>query len=199
VSPEHLSQLILEYRYWILVPLTIIEGPIVAFIAGTLASLGYFNIYALAAIFFARDVIMDGIYYLIGWGARKQAFVRRFLARIRVDDEELERIRKLWVRRPWLTMFLSKISYGIASTFIMIAGMVRMPLRPFFGYGALVTIMQYGGLLLIGYEFGAAFGNVSGFVTNFQYAIAGLSVLGIGYYFLNRFLKRTLRSAEDGG
>ena len=59
MSPEHLTQLILDYRYWILIPISVIEGPVVAFVAGTLAALGYFNIWVLVLFFFARDMIMD--------------------------------------------------------------------------------------------------------------------------------------------
>lgn len=198
MSPETLTALILEYRYWILIPLCFLEGPIVAFAAGALASLGYFNVYALAALFFVRDLGMDGVYYYIGWRARAHALVKRLLAKIRIDEEELGRIRELWMHRPWVTMFLAKVSYGIASTFIMLAGMIEMPLKPFFGYGALVTMIQYGGLLVLGYEYGAMFGTVSRLITNFQYAILILAILGTAYFFLNKYFREKLKKAEEG-
>ena len=61
MDAQSISHLLLEYRYLVLIPLATIEGPIVAFVAGTLASLRYFNIYALAAVFFIRDVGLDAI------------------------------------------------------------------------------------------------------------------------------------------
>ncbi len=193
MSPDVISHLILEYRYWILITLSFLEGPIVAFAAGALASLGYFNVYALAALFLVRDLGMDGVYYYIGWRARAHALVKRLLTKIRIDEEELGRIRELWMHRPWLTMFLAKVSYGIASTFIMLAGMIEMPLKPFFGYGALVTVIQYGGLLVLGYEYGAMFGTISRLLTNIQYAILGLAVIGTAYFFLSKYFREKLR------
>ncbi|MDP2665084.1 MAG: hypothetical protein Q8P23_00320, partial [bacterium] len=66
MSVDFITELILQYRYWILIPLSLIEGPVVAFVAGTLASLGYFNMSFLAVLFFVRDVGLDGVYYAIG-------------------------------------------------------------------------------------------------------------------------------------
>ena len=66
MSVDFITELILQYRYWILIPLSFIEGPVVAFVAGMLASMGYFNIYFLSALFFVRDVGLDGVYYAIG-------------------------------------------------------------------------------------------------------------------------------------
>ena len=146
---DHTTQLIVEYRYWILVPLTFIEGPIVAFIAGTLASAGFFNIYILAVLFFVRDVGMDGVYYGIGyWGGRTK-FAGKMLKKIGITPEHLNDVRELWKNHAGKTMFIGKISYGIASAFIVVAGMVKMPLKKFFGWGAVVAVAQYWSLLLV--------------------------------------------------
>ena len=59
MSPDFITEILLQYRYWILIPLSLIEGPVVAFVAGTLAALGFFDIYFLAALFFVRDVGLD--------------------------------------------------------------------------------------------------------------------------------------------
>ncbi|MFZ2593678.1 MAG: hypothetical protein WAX38_02795, partial [Minisyncoccia bacterium] len=66
MSPESIHTLLLQYGYWILVPLTFIEGPIIGFIAGALSKLGYFNPYIAFSVFIFRDIIMDAIYYFLG-------------------------------------------------------------------------------------------------------------------------------------
>src|SRR5271154_4469952 len=88
------TQLIIEYRYLILIPLALIEGPIVAFIAGTLASLGYFDVYFLAIFFLVRDVTMDSIYYALGYFGGRTKFVMRMLAKIKVTPDHLEGVRR---------------------------------------------------------------------------------------------------------
>lgn len=197
MNPETISRLLLEYRYWILIPLSIIEGPVVAFVSGTLASLGYFNVYGLALFFFARDMIMDAFYYCFGlWGGRT-AFAKKMLRRMEVTEEHLDDVRRLWEKRPFRTMLIGKVSYGIASAFIVVAGMVRMSLFAFFKYGALAAIAQYGTLLILGYFFGNAFGgSLPRFIANIQYVLGGAALLLSLYYAASWYLRRRFIAEE---
>lgn len=193
MSVDSLTGLILQYRYWILIPLSLIEGPVIAFVAGTLAAVGYFNIYFLAALFFVRDVGLDGVYYAIGHFGARTAFVKRMLAKLDITPDHLERVRILWEKKPFWTMFIGKLSYGIASAFIVVAGTVRMPLRIFFKYGSVVAILQYGALLFAGYYLGASLGgNVVTIIENVQYALAFIAIAILGYYFFSWHMRRKL-------
>lgn len=191
MSVEFATELILQYRYWILIPLTFIEGPLVAFVAGTFAAVGYFNIYFLAVLFFVRDVGLDGVYYAIGRFGGRTSFAERMLAKIGITDDHLEEVRLLWARRPGWTMFIGKLSYGIASAFIVVAGMVGMPLAKFFAYGSIVAVLQYGTLLLAGYFLGASLGgNIVHVIENVQYAVAFAAIVISGYYLFTWYMRR---------
>lgn len=198
MSIESVTELILQYRYWILIPLSLIEGPLVAFIAGTMAALGFFNIYALGALFFIRDIGLDAGYYAMGHYGGRTKFAQNMLKRMRITAEHLEEVRVLWVRRPGMTMLIGKLSYGIASAFIVVAGMVKMPLRTFFAYGALVAVLQYGLLLLLGYFLGASFGgSIAHIIENVQYAIAIAAVVISGYYIFTWYMRGKFLKAEE--
>lgn len=189
------GQLIIEYRYWLLVPLSIIEGPVVAFVAGTLAATGYFNIYGLGLFFFVRDMVMDGLYYALGHFGGRTMLVQRLLHKIGVRENHLEEVRMLWERHAGVTMFLGKLSYGIASSFIVVAGMVRMPLTKFFGWGALAAIAQYGVLLLLGYFFGNTLGGEAVVVIErAQYVLAAVALVAAIYYIGSRYARKRLMS-----
>ena len=193
MSVDFLTQLILEYRYWILIPLSLIEGPVVAFIAGTLASVGFFNLYFLAIFFFIRDVGLDAVYYAIGHFGGHSRFAQRMLTKIGVTDDHLEQVRVLWEKRPGTTMFIGKLSYGIASAFIVVAGMVKMPLGKFFFYGVIVAVLEYGTLILAGYFFGASFGgSAAHIISNVQYAIAIAAILISAYYIFSWQMRKRL-------
>jgi membrane protein DedA with SNARE-associated domain len=197
MSPEFITELILQYRYWILVPLSLIEGPVVAFVAGTLAAVGFFDMYFLAVLFFVRDVGLDGIYYAIGHFGGRTAFAERMLAKIGITDDHLEEVRLLWVRRPGTTMFIGKLSYGIASAFIVVAGMVKMPLAKFFAYGSIVAVLQYGTLLLLGYFLGASFGgSIARIISNVQYVIAFAALAISGYYLFTWYMRKKLLKVD---
>lgn len=196
MSPDHLTQLIIAYRYWIIIPLTFLEGPIVAFVAGSLAALGYFNPYFLFVIFFVRDVSVDLFCYLLGRFAWHRAFVRRFLAKAGVTEEEIRDIRPLWLKNPGKTMFFSKLSYGVAAGLIMVAGVVEMPLSKFIAWGAAIAVMHYGVLLVLGYYFGGAFGSVSKILQNISYVIGGIFLVMTAYYFFKRYMRTRLLKEE---
>ena len=157
MSVEFITELILQYRYWILIPLSLVEGPVVAFVAGTLASLGFFDMYFLAALFFVRDIGLDGAYYATGYFGKKTAFTGRMLAKLRITDDHLDKVHELWRRRPFTTMFMGKLSYGIASAFIVVAGMVKLPLGMFFRIGPhgirKIKRFVFGSIAMPWYEF----------------------------------------------
>ena len=199
MSVDFITELILQYRYWILIPLSFIEGPVIAFVAGTLASVGYFNMYFLAALFFIRDVGLDGIYYAIGHFGARTAFVQRMLVRIGVTPDHLEQVRVLWEKRPGWTMFIGKLSYGIASAFIVVAGVGKMRLPKFFLYGSIVAVLQYGTLLFAGYYLGESLGgNIVHIIENVQYVIAFVAIAISGYYIFSWYMrKKLLKESEE--
>ncbi|HEY5383417.1 MAG TPA: hypothetical protein VIJ88_02590 [Candidatus Paceibacterota bacterium] len=197
MSLDTLTHLILAYRYWILIPLTFLEGPIVAFVAGTLASLGYFNIYVLGVIFFLRDVSLDGAFYAVGYFGGRTKLALRMLKKIGVTEDHLGNVREMWERRPGRTMLLGKISYGVASSFIIVAGTVKMNLRKFVTYGAMVAVLQYGLLLTLGYFFGTSLGSsISSILSNVLYLLGGLGLIVSGYYIFSFYLRRRFLAAE---
>lgn len=198
MSVEFLTAVILEYRYWILIPLSLIEGPVVAFIAGTLASLDYFNLYFLMALFFIRDVGLDIGYYALGHYGGRTAFAKRMMDKLGVTEDHLEEVRRLWARRPGTTMLIGKLSYGIASAFIVVAGMIRMSLPSFLFYGSLVAILQYGLLLLLGYFLGESFGGtIVKFIENAQYLIAFTAIVITVYYIISWRMRRKILKTEE--
>lgn len=197
MPPDAITELILQYRYWILIPLTFIEGPVVAFVAGTLASAGIFNMYFLAILFFVRDVGLDIAYYAIGHFGGRTKFAKRMLMKIGVTEDHLEEVRVLWERRPGWTMFIGKLSYGIASAFIVVAGMVKMPFSLFLKYGILVAILQYGILLFAGYFLGQSLGgSITHILSNVQYAIAAVAIAISAYYIFSWYMRQKFLKSE---
>lgn len=182
--------LILEYRYLILIPLSLIEGPMVAFIAGSLSALGYFSLLLLGIFFLARDIGMDALYYFSGYYGGDTRFAKKILKKLNIDSD-LSGVRKQWEMHPAKTLIVGKLSYGIAGAFIFIAGMIKMRKLTFFKYAALIAIIQYSSLLLLGYFFGNAFGgNITQILENIIYVITGLTLVISAYYILSWYFRK---------
>jgi membrane protein DedA with SNARE-associated domain len=55
-----------KYKYWLIFPIVIIEGPIIVVISGFLVYLGFLNAYITYIILVIGDSIGDSMYYAIG-------------------------------------------------------------------------------------------------------------------------------------
>jgi membrane protein DedA with SNARE-associated domain len=176
-----MGPILLRYRYWIIIPLSMLEGPMVAVATGTLSSLGYFNPYLAYWLFVVKDVVVDGAYYYLGRVARDRPFCARLLAQMRVTGSEIERVRSLWETHGWRTMFVGKLAWGLSPLFLAGAGIVAVPVGRFFRYAAGVALLQYVVLLLLGYYFGAATATVSTALRVAQYGIAIFVLGGLVY------------------
>src|SRR3989344_2537196 len=182
MSVDSILPLLFEYRYWILVPLTFVEGPIVGFIAGGLSYLGYFNPFFAFSIFIFRDIVVDALWYFAGSHGGKTRAATWLLKKAHITDEHLHAVRVLWNTHGLRTMFISKLSYGIAQVFLSVAGMVGMPFRRFFLYALIVALVEYGGLFVFGYMLGGAFGGLTGILSNIQWVVAVLALVITAYY-----------------
>ncbi len=190
-----LLHLIIEYRYWILFPLACFEGPVVAFVVGTLCALGYFNPFAAFGILVLGDLVPDWTYYWFGRYGGERPFVQKALHKIGLQ-EHFAAIKKLWFTHGGKTMFFSKLAYGLSTAFLISAGAVGLPAKKFLLYALPVTLAQYAILLTLGYYFSNSFGIVSGILDHLQILTASVVVVAVGYYFLARYMAGRLLAAE---
>ncbi|MDO8518253.1 MAG: hypothetical protein Q7S26_03120 [bacterium] len=196
MSVDSIVPVIIEYRYWILVPLTFIEGPIVGFVAGGLSRLGYFNPFLAFALFIFRDIVVDTLWYVAGSHGGKTRAAGWLLKKAHITEGDLHSVRILWDTHGLRTMFVGKLSYGIAQIFLSVAGMVGMPFRRFFRYALIVALVEYGGLFVLGYVLGGAFGDTTGVLSNIQWVIAILALFITAYYIFTHFMRRKALQEE---
>ena len=108
ISAGTVTQLLLTYRYWLLLPLALVEGPVVALVAGALVLLGYLQALPVFLIAVLGDFLPDMAYFSLGrWGTRT-ALLRRWEARAGAGSAQMNKIRNLWHTRPLQAMLFSK-------------------------------------------------------------------------------------------
>lgn len=193
----NMSQLIVEYRYWILVPLAFLEGPIVAFSAGFLASLGYFNPFAVLGVLIGKDILLDAFFYYLGrWGNRGE-LIKRYSRKVGVTAEHWDIVDRLWDQHPWKTMFLSKVAYGLSYPFLVSAGLTNISYKRFWFYAIQISLLQYGLLMVLGYYFGNSYGFVAATFNGIQILLVILAGLSVLYYGFTLFMRRRMLHEQD--
>jgi membrane protein DedA with SNARE-associated domain len=90
---EYFYTLIVVHKYLILLPIAIIEGPMITIIAGFLASLGILDFFIVYAIAVFGNLIGDNIYYWIG-RLGEQEFISRYGRYVGVTKEKIEYAKK---------------------------------------------------------------------------------------------------------
>ncbi|MEK7081089.1 MAG: VTT domain-containing protein, partial [Patescibacteria group bacterium] len=159
-------ELLLTYKYIILAPLAIIEGPIVAVVCGFLITLKIFNPLLTYAVLVIGDIIGDGGIYYIGYSGKK------FLRFLKVTDEKLEKAKIYFSENHKKAIFMSKLAHGIGFTGLIAAGASHVPYKRYFKTCMLISVVQSAVMILVGVLFGHAYVQIGKYL---NYYAAGAS------------------------
>jgi len=190
------TQLILEYKYLLMIPVAVVEGPVLSMISGVLLRLGQLSIIPTFAALAVGDLLGDAMWY---WLGRRYgySFVSRFGKYFSVTREHVETVRELFHVYHVRILLVSKVTMGIGfpAATLFTAGLSHIPFWKFMGLNALGQIVWTGLLLGIGFFLGNLYMNVNNIIGILS--IAGmmgfflLALYGFGRYLGNR-LKQAL-------
>ena len=175
---EHIIHLLLQYKYVILFPLAIVEGPILAVIAGFLCTGGFLNLFIVYPIIVLGDITGDTISYLFGrWGV--PGFLKKIIKKWGMRHENIDRVRVYFDANPRKTISLSKVTLGIGIAGIYLAGNARIPYARFIRICLITSALQYIIYLGIGLLFGTAYKKISNYLDFFAAftIVTGLSII----------------------
>lgn len=147
--------LIRDHGITILTPLAVIEGPVVAVIAGYLVSLKLMALRTVVICLVLADLAGDMLVYALGrFGRRAIPFglLRRFgLTRLRVA-----RMVRGFRARGTRFLVIGKLTHAAGFAVLLAAGMVRMNFARFMAVSVLTTVPKVLALVTLGHVFGAA-------------------------------------------
>jgi membrane protein DedA with SNARE-associated domain len=175
-------QLLLTYKYLILIPLAIIEGPIVTIVAGFLVTLKMFNPFLVYVIMVIGDIVGDAGIYYIGYSGK------HVLKYFKVTEEKLEKAKQFFHENHKRALFVSKLAHGIGFTGLIAAGAAHVPYKRYFKTCAIISALQSLIMLMIGIFFGHAYVKIGQYL-NYYAAGASVVVLLVVVFFLIRKYK----------
>lgn len=186
---EKIFHLLLEYRYLILFPLAILEGPIIAVIAGFLCMGGIFNFFIVLPILVVGDMIGDTACYLLGWWG-VPTFVKNILKKFGLNAQKVSRVKVYFDTNPTRTISLSKITPGIGVAGIYLAGHAKIPYNKFLKICVITSILQFIVYLCIGLIFGKAYIKISHYLDVAATTIILSVLVIIVFLFIKSMLKK---------
>jgi membrane protein DedA with SNARE-associated domain len=199
---ESVIEWILAYRYLVIVPGAIIEGPILSIICGLLVRLDVLGIVPTYLFLMLGDLIGDTLWYFAGfyWG---KSLVVRFGKYFSVTEQSLAIIEKLFHKYHSSILIISKVlmGFGFPGAVLATAGIVKLPFRKFIVYNTIGQIMWTGGLLAIGYYVGDAYLKINGGLGIFSLISVFILVIallfGVGKYIRKRTLATYSESEQQ--
>ncbi|MDB5237955.1 MAG: alkaline phosphatase [Candidatus Kaiserbacteria bacterium] len=187
----HATALLLEYKYLIMLPLAVIEGPILSMVAGFFIRAGELSLIPVFITLAAGDLIGDTLWYWLGrsYGHR---FVSRFGKYVSISEDNIATLQRVFQRYHTPILLFSKLTMGLGfpGATLFTAGLSRVP---FWRYMALNTIGQViwtAFLIAIGYYLGQLyqqFNNILGILSAMGIMLVIFALLvGFGKYVRSR-------------
>lgn len=186
---ENILYLLTQYKYLILFPLAIVEGPILAVIAGFLCTIGFLNPFIVYPIIVFGDIIGDSLCYMFGrWGV--PVFLKKIIKEFGLKPENINQVRAYFDTNPNKTISLSKVTLGIGFAGIYIAGNARVPYQRFIRICLITSALQYVFYLSLGLLFGHAYKQISQYMDLFASIAIVTALAVIIVYFIRSIRKK---------
>jgi membrane protein DedA with SNARE-associated domain len=189
---EYLFSLILAYRYAILLPLAVIEGPIVIIIAAFIASLGYFDLYIVYIIGVLGDIIGDIIYYWIG-RLGGHTIIPHFGKYVGITDERLQFARDHYKDHLGKTIIIAKIIQAPILLILVTAGILKVNFLKYLNIIVLVTLVKVLVIALVGFYFGKWYASINNYLNNPFLAVSLLVLTAMIFYLLYYKYKKKIK------
>ncbi len=192
-SSAHFVTFLEHYKYAVIFPIAVVEGPIISIVSGLLTSLHFLSGPIAYIVLVAGDLTGDSLYYFIGrrWG--RSAGVKKFARFFGYGDKQEKFLENHFKRHTGKTLLLAKASYGLGAASQIAAGIGRVNYYQFFLYSALGTLVKTPVLMLIGYYGGNSYLKINSYLNSFAYITTAIAVgLLIFYIVAGKFAKKTL-------
>ncbi len=143
------NDFLVTYGGALILPLSVIEGPFVAVVAGVLSAQGYFAWYVATALLLAGDLAGDVLYYWLGRsGAAPLARLASWLGVKREISPRMQRGLTENAVRMWL---IGKWTHSVGFIVLIGSGMLRLPLARFMLVNVAAAVPKIALLFGIGY------------------------------------------------
>jgi membrane-associated protein len=164
---DQIIALILTYKYPLILPISVIEGPIITILCGFLSAQGQLNFLIAYGILIVGDLIGDSLLYSIGRFGRV-GFVERWGRHVGITKEKIKNLETHFENHSGKTIISAKLSHVLVMPVLVAAGTAKMHFWKFLFFNLIPTIPKSLTLMLIGFFFGHAFNVLKTYVDSIE-------------------------------
>lgn len=189
-SLDQLLNLLLTYKYLLIFPISVAEGPIISILSGVLIARDILDPFIAYTLLLLGDLVGDTLYYCLGrYGGRP--IVKKWGYLVKLKEEKMAALEHHFRHdAPKRTLFLGK-TQPWGSVILFAAGTAKMPYLKFLLINTAASIPKVLILVLLGYYFNEAYVSLDGYVQS-----AGIIIMIVTIPFLLYFLLRRAHGAS---
>ena len=116
----------------------------------------------------------------------------QYLKFLHISREQLLRLENHFATRPWKTMLLAKVSYGLGTVFMIASGASRMSFKKFLEYILGLNFVRSSILIAVGFYFGKVALHLGPTYLQY-YVIAVIILIPLGYLVYNEKFRKPLQ------
>lgn len=188
MSFTFLLGLLIEYKYFILFPAMILEGPTSTILASFLSSPAgghIMDVYTVFIIAVIADITGDTLYYLIG-RLGKGVMVERYPKRFSISPLRFSRIEDYFKRHGAKTVAIAKVTHSLGWPAMVGAGSSRMPYSRFLSVCTFVSIGKSAVLVSLGYFYGKHYESLIQYIGKTGLIVSTIVIITIIFILLRR-------------
>ncbi len=196
ISPQGILAILSQYKYWLIFPIAIFEGPIIIIISGFLVSMGVLNGFVAYTILVIGDTIGDSMYYCIGkyWG--RSILVKKIGWFLGYDQYSEKFLEDHFKRHKIKTFLIGKISHGLGSSVQIAGGIAGVSYLEFVLLSLLGTIPKTLFLFIIGFYLGSSYIKIDGYLDHIALLTTTFALLTLLYFGGRKYVKSFLTKNE---
>jgi membrane protein DedA with SNARE-associated domain len=185
------------YGYFVILPIAILEGPIITVISAFLSSQGYFNGYILFFILVLGDILGDLLYYAIGRYGKKRVLLR-WGHHFGLTEKRLKKIESHFHAHSGKTLLIGKLTHSMGWAALTGAGVAEMPVGKFIFYNFIGIIPKTLFFFVIGYYAGYAYQKINSYIDQVALILfIVIIIIGVGAYIWSKRKKDIAALASD--
>lgn len=142
------------WAYLLLALLVAVEGPVTTLAGAAASSAGYLNPVLVFMAASLGNLTADTVWYLLGYMGKIE-WLMHYGRRLGITKEHVEKLEEDIHAHIHKVLFAAKLSLGFVIPTLVAAGLARVPWRKWFWVLFVAECIWTGGLVLIGYYFGA--------------------------------------------
>lgn len=197
ISPSDLLAILEHYRYWIIFPIAIFEGPIIIILSGFLVNLGYLNGTVAYIVVVTADIIGDSIYYLIGKYWRQSSWIKKMGKFVGYDEKSEEFLEAHFKKHKVKTFMIGKVTHGLGGTIQIASGIAKVSYLEFVWLSLLGTMPKALLLLILGYFLGTYYERINSYLHYISIFTIGIVVIAMFFVVSNKLKKGLLKKEKD--